>query len=277
MCIYGVTRIGAGSLGSSRFLPPLVATLQASKLVIVFLSGAWFVLYLVNRSTRTAPLTGRVLLLLATASLLATADAAAEVAYLVIPKKEVFLSAGCCTSSFDPSAGPSRFVPRSLLGEDTGQWLYAAYYGVNGVLIVALAVCARLCRGGLARGWLAPLLAATLLSWAVNAVFLVEEAAPQLLHAPNHHCPYDLVSRAPGGVAAVAVFVAGSFCAGWGCAAGWLGDGRESRPFLPGLVGTLFRLAALGYIVSVLTLSGELALAGRASPTAAPTASQGTG
>ncbi len=38
-------------------------------------SGAWFVLYLVNRRTQTAPLTGRVLVVLLGASLLAGADA----------------------------------------------------------------------------------------------------------------------------------------------------------------------------------------------------------
>jgi hypothetical protein len=266
MCIYGVTRIGAGSLGSSRFLPPLVTTLQASKLLIVFLSGAWFVIYLLNRSTRTAPLTGRVLLLLMTASLLATADATAEVAYLVIPKKEVFLSSGCCVSSFDPTSSPSRFVPQRLLGEHAGPWLYAAYYAVNGALIVALGTCARLCRRRFPAGWLAPLLAATLLSWMVNAAFLVEVAAPRLLHMPNHHCPYDLVSQAPRGVAAIALFVVGSFFVGWGCAVGWLGNGPESRPLVPGLVGSLFRLGALGYFFSVLILSGEMALAGRIPP-----------
>ena len=112
MCIYGVTRVGAGSLGSSRFLPPLLDTLQVTKPLLVFLSGAWFALHLVDRRTRTAPLTGRVLLLLLAASLLACADAAAELAYLSIPKKEEFLSSGCCTAAF-AEYGPTRFVPKS--------------------------------------------------------------------------------------------------------------------------------------------------------------------
>src|SRR5262249_2084971 len=64
MCIYGVTRIGTGSLGPSRFLPSLVTGLQVLKPALLFASGGWLVLYLVNRRTRTAPLTGRVLLLL---------------------------------------------------------------------------------------------------------------------------------------------------------------------------------------------------------------------
>jgi hypothetical protein len=94
MCIYGVTRVGAGSVGSSRFLPPLLTALQTSKPLLVFLSGAWFVLYLINRRTRTAPLTGRVLLLILTAGLLGCADAAAGLAYLSIPKRKSSCPAG---------------------------------------------------------------------------------------------------------------------------------------------------------------------------------------
>src|SRR5438552_1358970 len=36
MCIYGVTQIGAGSLGPARFLPPLVTALQVTKPALVF-------------------------------------------------------------------------------------------------------------------------------------------------------------------------------------------------------------------------------------------------
>jgi len=146
MCIYGVTKIGLGSSGPSRFLPTLVNALQAMKPVLVFLSGAWFVLYLVNRRTYTAPLTGRVLLLLLVAGLLAVADAAAESAYLVIPKKEEFLSSGCCTEAFDGADRASRFLPRALVKENEEGWLYAAYYGSHGGMVLALAGCIWFCR-----------------------------------------------------------------------------------------------------------------------------------
>src|SRR5262249_511544 len=39
MCIYGVTRVGTGSVGPSRFLPALLAGLQLSKPFLVFLTG----------------------------------------------------------------------------------------------------------------------------------------------------------------------------------------------------------------------------------------------
>jgi hypothetical protein len=266
MCIYGVTRIGAGSAGISRFLPPLLTTLQTIKPLLVFLSGAWFVLYLVNRRTSTAPLTGRILLLLLGASLLACADSAAEIAYLVIPKKEEFLSSGCCTAVFDNEGGIGRFVPKALVGEEAENWLYAAYYLLNAVMIVILIGCARLCRRRLPGGWLTPVFIGVVLSLVVSAVFLIEIAAPRLLHMPNHHCPYDLVPVAPRSLVAVALFVGGSFLAGWGCIVGWLGNSPESTPFVPGMVGILFRLAATGYGLSVLFLSVELLLAGPTPP-----------
>src|SRR6266567_550145 len=105
MCIYGVTRVGAGSEGASRFLPGLLAALQGLKPLVVFGSGAWLVLYLLNRRTRTAPLLGRVFLALVACGALTAADAAAELAYLGIPKKEESLSTGCCTGAFAESSG----------------------------------------------------------------------------------------------------------------------------------------------------------------------------
>src|SRR5438105_8292295 len=44
MCIYGVTQIGADTLGASRLLPDLLRLLQWTKPALVFAGGAWFVL-----------------------------------------------------------------------------------------------------------------------------------------------------------------------------------------------------------------------------------------
>src|SRR5262249_763476 len=131
MCIYGVTQVGTGSLGPSRFLPGLVKLLQMTKPALVFGSGAWFVLYWVNWRTATAPLQSRILLALVVLGLLAACDATAETAYLVIPKKEEFLSAGCCTAGLDEWVRSTRFLPESLVREKDPPWLYAAYYGSN--------------------------------------------------------------------------------------------------------------------------------------------------
>jgi hypothetical protein len=260
MCIYGVTRIGTGSISSSRYLPSLITAVQLLKPILIFLSGAWFVLYLVNRRTRTAPLTGRVLLVLLIAGGLAVADAAAELLYIGIPKTEKFLSGGCCTMTFDEAAGSSRFLPKSLVPQTAGGRLWGAYYAVNIILALAAGVCARLCRQGLPRHVLLPLLIATGLAVIVNAVFLVDIASPRLLHLPYHHCPYDLVPIAPESLLAVALFLGATFAVGWACVAAWLGRGPEAAPLLPTTVGRLLNFAALGFLWSLVLMSVELAL-----------------
>lgn len=260
MCIYGVTRIGAGSVGASRFLPPLVTTLEVAKPALVFLSGAWFVLYLINRRTRTAPLTGRVLLVLLTAAVLAVGDAAAEVAYLAIPKKERFLSAGCCTGLLDEASRTNRFLPTALLGENEVPALYAAYYAVNVGMVLALWACIRLSRRRLPSAWLGPLLLGAVLALTVSAAFLIDVAAPRLLHQPDHHCPYDLVPQAPQSLAAVALFAVGCFAVGWACVAAWLGGDSQTRSALPRTVSGLLHLGLFGFLGSLLLTSAELAL-----------------
>ena len=261
MCIYGVTRIGTGSEGPARFLPPLVTAVQAAKSALIFLSGAWFALYLLNRRTRTAPLTGRVLVLVLAAGLLAAGDAAAEAAYLAIPKKEKFFSAGCCAEVFDAESGSSRLLPHALFGADQAPHLYAAYYGVNGAMVLALGLCSRLWRRRAAPLTLVPLLLGAALALAVNAVFVVEVAAPRLLHLPFHHCPYDLVPGAPESLLGVALFLLGTFAVGWACVVGWGGRSAEAAPFLPRTVARLLYLALLGYLWSMTMISLELALA----------------
>lgn len=258
MCVYGVTRVGAGSVGPSRHLPALLAVLQVTKPLLVFLSGAWFVAHLVNRRTPTAPLTGRVVLLLGAAGVLAGADAAAEVAYLVIPKKDDVLTGGCCTTLADGEHGPGRFLPPKLVGADAAAWLYPAYFAANGVAAVVLVGVGRACRRRAPAGWSGPVAALAGVTLVVNWVFLTEIAAPRLLHLPDHHCPYDLVSASPPGVAAVVLFVGASFAAGWGCWAARLGRAPGAGPAAAGLAGALFHAAALGYAASVLVLTAAV-------------------
>src|SRR5262249_34921534 len=163
--------IGAGTLGSSRYLPSLLTALQIMKPALIFLSGSWFCLYLVNRNTRTAPLTGRVLLLLVLSGLLAIGDAATEAVYLTIPKKEVFASAGCCTVALDDNHN-SRLLPPAV-DESNSAFLVVAYYTVNAGLALALASSLWIMRRHFRSTWLIPLVVGALLSIAVNAVFLV--------------------------------------------------------------------------------------------------------
>jgi hypothetical protein len=261
MCIYGVTQIGVGSVGTSRFLPGLLETLQALKPAVVFTSGAWFVLYLLDRQTRTAPATGRVLAVLFAAACLGIADAATEIAYLVIPKHEVFVSGGCCMEAFDARSRATRFLPQALFGDDAAPWLYGAYYAVNVGMALALTWCKRRCRIQISPWPLGALLVGAIVAVCVNAVFLVEIAAPRLLHLPFHHCPYDLVPQAPASMAAVALFAGGTFAVGWACVVAWLGQNAESAPFAAPMVVRLLHLGLIGCLGSLVMMTVELALA----------------
>jgi hypothetical protein len=259
MCIYGVTQIGAGSMGTSRFLPELLQALQATKPALVFVSGAWFMLYLVNRRTRTSPLMSRLLVVLMVLGVLAVADAAAEAAYLAIPKKEEPPSAGCCTEAFDRADAP-RLLPAALAGAGARPWLVAAYYGLNGGLLLGLFAATRRGRFRLTPSRLLPLLLGAALAFAVSAVFLTEVFAPAVLRLPYHHCPYDLIPKAPEALVGVALFVWGSFSVGWAGVLAWLGRCDECRPFLTEEVRKLLIMGLLCYAGSLGMMSVELAL-----------------
>ncbi len=259
MCIYGVTQIGQGSLGPARYLPNLLRFLQLAKPALVLAGGAWFVLYLLNRRTKTAPLLGRLFLVLLPLGALAAADAAAELTYVGIPKKEEFPTAGCCTGGDE--AGAERFLPPVLVSEAGRPWLYAAYYGGNLALGLALLAASR--RRGAAPGpaGLAVLALGGLAVLVASGLFLIEVAAPALLHLPYHHCAYDLIPQVPEAVVAEALFLAGCFTLAWAAAARWFGRCPETEPFLANAVRGLLRASFWAFLASLAMLSLELALA----------------
>jgi hypothetical protein len=258
MCIYGVTQVGSRSRGISRFLPGLLEALQIMKPALVFLSGAWLSLHLVNRQTRTGAVTGSVLAVLVVLGLLAFADATAEGAYLVIPKKDETLSAGCCTGEFGPEVRPS---PGGLVGDRWRPWLEPAYYAVNIALIVLLGVSTRSRPGSGFLRWPTLLLPGAILALVVSGLFLVDGAAPTLLHQPNHHCAYDLLPQAPHSVAAIVLFFLGSFGVGWAVVLRWFANSPETKPWLPGAIRGSLALALGGYLGSLALMSVALFLA----------------
>jgi hypothetical protein len=258
MCIYGVTRIGEGSTGPARHLPDLLRLLQATKPALVFVGGGWFVLYLLNRRCTTAPLLPRLLVALLPLGALAVADAAAELAYVAIPKAEEVPTGGCCTGG-----GPDdeRFVPKAWADPSLRPWLYAAFYGGTGVLVLALFAVTRHPGGVSGPTGLTLLFLGAVVVSAVGSVFLVDVAAPAILRLPYHHCPYDLVPRAPDAIAAVTLFVAGGFFLGWAWIARFLGQGAETAELIPGLVTGLLRLGLWSYLAAMVMVSLELVLA----------------
>lgn len=254
MCIYGVTRVGAGSQGPAGYLPALLGLLQLTKPALVFLSGAWLALYRVNRRTSFSPLFGRVMLALAALGALAAADAAAELAYLAIPKKDDAHSVGCCT---EPSGADDRFAPRARLSEAQRPWLAGAFYAGN----AAMAAGAWLAQRRPVVAVLAPLAAGALLTLSINLLFLSEIAAPTILRQPFHHCPYDLAPRAPEALVPVAMLVLAAFDVGWALVTVAAGRAAETEYFLGDEARVALRPAVFFHLAGAAMLSLGMALA----------------
>ena len=261
MCIYGVMEVGAGSTGATGYLPALLRFLQLSKPLLLFLGGGWLVLYVLNRQTRTAPLMQRLAIMLLPLGTLAAADAAAELAYVVIPKKDEVPSAGCCTTAFGNRGGPARLASGSLDDGGHRRLLSAAYYGCNLALILGMTVGTRRRHRLPGSLELVLMLFGGLIVLAIGSLFLVDVAVPTLLELPYHRCPYDLIAQVPEAVVAVTIFLAGCFALGWAAVARWCGRCPETEPLIPGMVRGLLRISRWGFIGSLIMMTLELALA----------------
>ncbi len=261
MCIYGVTQIGAGTQGISRFLPGLLTSLQWTKPLLLFLCGAGFVLYLINRRTRSAAIQQRVIIALLFIGLGTMFDSAVEAAYLVIPKKEIHLAGGCCTNPLDEIQQAEKFIPRLQLDERQRPRLAGAYYLLNLSLIATLfGVTVGVSRESI-RTWRWPLLLIASAALPLSLWYLVEIAAPTILRLPFHRCAYDLITVAPESMLAVAFYLLSCCCVGWACLAAQVGRCEQTAPFLPDYLRRLLWLALFGYAASLIIVAMEMLLA----------------
>lgn len=260
MCIYGVTKIGAGTIGASRFLPGLLDCLQCTKPLLVFLSGAGYVLYINNRRTRTGSILHRVVLLFLLTGGFSIIDCVVETAYLTIPKTETRLAGGCCTGVLEAIRLESKFTPQSRVTASQRPYVSMAYILVNLAVIFGLLSRLDLFARPPTAKLNCLLYSCGLASIPVSLLFLVEIAAPAILGLPFHHCPYDLISAAPESIVAVILFLSGCFSLGWSVIANTPGV-SESTDEQPRKYGLLF-CALFGYSGSLVLMSLELYLAG---------------
>ena len=262
MCIHGVTQVGDGSIGSSRHLPAIVAWLEILKPSLAFGTGGWICLHLLNRRTRTGPLTGAVLLGMALAGALATVDAGLETAYLWIPKKEEYLSVGCCSVVAGSASSDSAFaLPSELAGRPRSDWIWWAALVTHGAVVLGLAVAVNRPAFRQSRVAAYCLSAAGLAAVVAGGAFLKEIAAPVLLKLPYHHCLYCLFARIPEALAAALLLVGSSFAVGWaGVTERWR-NWPEVRPAALSLRTSLLRAALWGYLASITILAIALLLA----------------
>lgn len=253
MCIYGVTRIGASASGPQAWLPSLVTAVQVLKPLLVFAAGAAVVLYRVYRRVGTRELLPQVAVALLAMSLVAVVDASAELGYLAIPKRDAPVTTGCCSAS---AVEHESYSPPSAADD---RRTTEAYYACQALMIGLLALVARRSARGTLSRFSLPLLLVAGLTLAVSARFVLDVAAPALLHLPYHHCLYDLVGRVPETGVAIGLLFGGTFCVGWTAIAGWLGRSADGES--PVEARRLPAWALLGYVGSLVMLSLEMWLA----------------
>jgi hypothetical protein len=261
MCIQGVTRVGTGSLGAAGWLPGLVTALAVLRPAAVLAAGSWLALHVANRRTRTAPLTRRVLVLVAAAGAVSLAAGTCELAYLFIPKVERFLSDGCCTMPDASAAKSPEFRPfLAWFGETSETTGATAAFFASGAVLAALTAWRGLPRneGVPARAWVLALAAGASVFAAIGAAFATEAASPAILHLPHHHCVWCLLATAPECVVGVALVLTSALCAGWAAVVAWGAGHDEARAAGPRQVRTLVLLALFGVLASLVFAAAEL-------------------
>ncbi len=240
MCGQGVARVGTGSVGPASLLPGLLAFLAVMKPLLVFVAGACLVLHLADRQRRTGALARRALAAFTLFGVLAVADSAAETGYLLIPKQEKFLAAGCCAAHAAAEAPPPPVAPPPTQRAP----LTAAFLGVGAALVLALT--AAIGRGG---RWLALAFPLALLSLPLGLLFLCDVAAPTFLRLPYHRCAFCLARLRPETLLGIALYVLGAFGVGWAVAARLAARGGGTGE---GISFPLLRMARFGYLGALL-------------------------
>lgn len=213
MCVEGVRRIGTGSLGAAGWLPAILAVLDATRLLVPFAAGAWWILR--RLPGPPAPTVRRAAIAAAALGAVAFLDGALATAYVVIPKAEVYPTAGCCIA---PRAAAEREAGLVAVGreEESRAPLSAALAGGGAVLGAGALLLRR--RGGGGRAGAAALAALALGGAALllpAGTFLSRVAAPVLLELPYHRCTWCCLAGAPESILGAGLLVGAAMCAGW--------------------------------------------------------------
>jgi len=253
MCIQGVITIGQGSLGPARHLPSLVALLEITKPLLVFVAGAWLVLHLAGRRRGATRAALPALLLFGSLSLV---DGAAETAYLVTEKRD-YIAETCCGTAAPTTGTTSRAM---LIGLAPGpKHLRTEVFFLVGILAIAAASATlhSLRRHGHAGRWLTPAVATAVGSIPIGLVFLKTTAAPAFSGLPFHECVYCLFGSAPESLIGIGFFALGAFALGWAAAVFWLMPADEDNQTL---TERLLRIARVGYAGALLMVAVRFVL-----------------
>ena len=253
MCIYGVTRIGEGNQGITGWLPTLVTLSQCGKPLVVFATGAALVLYRLYRRTGLSQLLPRVLGALLVIGLLSTALNANELTYLSMPKRDLPVESGCCSAAAVDKAVAS--------SSSQARWVVPAYYACHAFMVLMLWPRWSQKERGVSHRRLAALWVLALATLGVSERFVVDVAAPALLHLPYHHCVYDLVGDVPESGVALGLLLWGSFCVGWMGVVEWAARSGSSADLVAEEVRRWQTWGTLAYLGTAAMFTVELWLA----------------
>ncbi len=225
MCIFGVTQVKPG----------LTLFLEYLKPINFFLIGGWLILHALDRATKTAPLMGRKLLLLAILSIFVFVDSIGEILLMVRIAPGTLVS--CCTTVTDILDRPTRTTPESILGPQYAQSLKVLYFMTHLLLIGMMGLVLKLKKLETPSSWRRAILAFLFLFALGNGILFVlsqiEVFAPQMMHLPFHHCLYCLWQYVPDSIVLYLLFILGTFSVGWGFTTELFGKIGEASELLP--------------------------------------------
>ncbi len=252
-CVVGVLKVGTGSQGAAGWLPALADVTAVLRVALLLGAGAAVAVHLASRDQPAGALTRRQLALALMVGLVAIGAAATETAYIVIPKAERFLAAGCCSTAGITSSSAGLLLGRAAWTGTASTGTAATFFGAPAlVLSVVLFRGQQLPAAGTWTHRAVTDVVRVAVAGAVligGLLFVNDLVAPAALGLPLHQCTYCLAAAAPETLVGLALLATPLLAVSWGAAARWLGPGEG--PTVDALRRSLDRIAAFSTLAAV--------------------------
>jgi hypothetical protein len=235
MCIFGVTQVRPIFTKFQEFLKP----------VVFFLIGAWILVHMLDRATKTYPLMRRKLFFLSILSIFVVVDSIGDAVLMMTIRPGAVVS--CCTTVTDILARPTKTTPESILGPGYGHLLETSYFVANFVLIGLVGFMLWRKKLETPSRWKRISPGLIFLFAIVNGLIFIlsqiEVIAPKIMHLPYHHCLYCLWQYVPDSIAMYLFFILGTFAIGWAFTTDAIGRKGEAADILPRYLKAIYGFA----------------------------------
>jgi hypothetical protein len=243
--------------------PAFTKFIETIKPFVFWLIGAWLLLHVLDRATKTSPLMGKRLVLLSLISIIVFIDSIGEA--ILVTQIRPGSPVSCCTTVTDLLNRPTRTTPESLLGAEYGQHLGTLYFLTNLVLIglIALVLWRRKLEvtSQRRRLWLGLLFLFSLVNAGVFLLAQIEVIAPKIMQLPYHHCLYCLWQYVPDSIVMFLLFVLGTFAVGWAFGLDVVGRAEETASMLPRYLRGIYAFGLICLCVSLIMVVLHLVVA----------------